>query len=497
MSSQSLYSASAQPQELIKQGLAAIQKRDFHLADACFQEAAEKSGPDVYHSIGTAEAAIPGRELRAICWLAAYLAANPQASNATETKAAIEALDVKRREKTLQLIQRYADAQAEENRKDAAQTSSSAGPPRLWTNGPTRGEEARDHALQELAYQWERILDFVSARRVIGMILWDGTKTDAITTLVGAESNEVSNRFEAGDLAGAATLLADAQKDAANSPRVDYDATYRIAMTKLQIARDLIAAGNLPDARGYIASLSNEKNPEVIGSIATTEIVMARAQLKSGNAAAARATLAEAAKIIVTVNHPRSPLKYELLRDLADAQYQAGDLAGTRLSLVTAAPLTAIYNDADQIRLKMIETQLKIGDMDGALKTAALIKDSVMNAKALLEIAAPPKPDVSPTYSPPFPSQYLAIPPGSPARPVVTAAQWINLLELNLDAPCFTAFPDDSDCTAIGAEIQKEPIRLARHAGPLAPMQSLALVTRRMVRAQVEVGRLLKLQFGP
>ena len=494
----------AAPPDPARQGLTAIDARDYQQADACFADAADKAGPVAYDIIGEAEAAIPGRELRAISWLSAYLAANPNSPNAAKTKAVIDALDARRRQKTLDLILRFANAEAEKNREDNIKAAATGGPIREWTNGPTHAEEARDKVLQSLAYRWEQIPDFDAARLVINMMLWDGTKTDAITTLVTAESDEAAKRFAAGDVDGSAKLLAAAQKDMASSPRVDAFAGYRVAVTELQDARVLIGSGKLDEARPFIAAASGitvgqDWEAETMGAVATMDIVLARAQIKSGDVAGAKATLAGVTKLATTINHPGSPLKYTLLRDLADAQTDAGDLAGARQSLSTAAPLASIYNDADRSRLEVVDAQIKIGDFDGAKATVGLMKDAVYIAKAQREMATPPKPakpgDPMPLL-PPFTSRDLAMAPALPPRPIVTATQWIALLELDLDAPCFTAFHDDSDCDAIASEIEKEPVRLARGVSP-HPVDSLEIVTRRMVDAQVDVDKLLKAQFGP
>jgi hypothetical protein len=301
-------------------------------------------------------------------------------------------------------------------------------------------------------------------------------------------------------MAGAEELLAVTQKDAYGSPHLDYDATYIIAMTKLQFARHFIAAGDLPSARTYLTSLSNEKMAEVVGGLATTEIIMARAQMKSDDSVGARATLSQAANIAANIQQNGSPVKYGVLRDLADAQTLAGDIVGARAALTIAAPLAYIYSDSSQTQLGIVEAQLKIGDVEGAQKTAELMKDTDIKAKAMREIADPPKvvkPDPTAVPFPPLPSQYLALPSNEPALPPVKAEQWIALLELSFDAPFFTAFADDSDVNAMAAEIQKEPVRIALHAGPLDQLQSLTLVTNRMVDAQIEIDRMLKLQFGP
>lgn len=63
-----------------------------------FFEEARKLAPEapvIYLNLGLAESRIPGRELRAIAWFGAYLAANPTAPNAAAVKEQIAVLDVK------------------------------------------------------------------------------------------------------------------------------------------------------------------------------------------------------------------------------------------------------------------------------------------------------------------------------------------------------------------------------------------------------------------
>jgi len=501
----------ATPQaKLIAQGMAAVRSGDYQSADDDFRDAVERSGPGAYREIGAAEAASSGRELRAVCWFAAYLAAEPQAPDAAQTRETIAQLMKQRREKTLQLIQRFAELGPPPPVPPGAAITNPYLQAPNWDNGPTRAQEAHEDVLRDLAYRWDTIGDFDAARRVTGMmgaIGWVGSKSDACTTLVRAESDEAVRRYEAGDIDGSARLLADAEKDDATTfPGIypDEDRPYGIAMAQLRIARDLAAKGKFDEARQLIATTTdnpeNETNEETKGSIATTKIVLARAQLKAGDGEGARATLVDAARIALTINKPGEALKLETLRDLADAETEAGDLDGARAALTAAVPLVVIYNDVDHARLEIVTAQLKAGDKDGAQKTAARMTDPDLKAKARQEIATPPAPpkpgDQSPF--PPFPSQYLAaMPPGEPPHNVVEVAQWMNLLELNLDAPCFTAFPYDSDVIAIAQAIQQEPVRRDRQAPVPDLPTALEIVSRRMIAAQMVVERLRKTQFGP
>jgi hypothetical protein len=492
----------SEPPPQVARGLDALAKGDYQTADDDFRDAVQSSGPEAYHAIGTAEAAIPGRELHAMCWLAAYLAAEPHAANAAEVRAAIAALEAKRREKTFLLLQCLANAPV---------TSANPAENRpQWDNGPTRAEDARDETMRNLASSWDATGDFDTGRRIVGIIHWEGAKSDALTALVRAECDEASRRFEAGDSEASARLLAAAEKDNGTvfvtlAPDPKSERTYAINMARLEMARDLIAAGKLDQARHFVAivanGMENDNNADTVASIATAEIVLARAEIKAGDKSGARATLVDAARFTQAIKQNGSPLQLQTLLDLADAQTEASDLAGARASLTTALPLVVIYNDPDHSRLDVVKAQLKAGDKDGAQKTVALMTDPALKARALQAIAAPPSPSPNPgdqpDLTPPLPSQYLALPRGEPPHPAVTAAQWLSLIELNLDAPCFTAFRDESDPAAVANAIEQEPVRLAHHAGALNSVESLELVSRRMVEAQVTVDRLLELQFHP
>lgn len=75
-------------QEAVNKGIIAAKVPDYLLAIRHFEEA-RKLAPDapvVYLNMGLAESRIPGRELRAMAWFGAYLAAYPDAPNAAAVK---------------------------------------------------------------------------------------------------------------------------------------------------------------------------------------------------------------------------------------------------------------------------------------------------------------------------------------------------------------------------------------------------------------------------
>jgi tetratricopeptide (TPR) repeat protein len=347
-------------QTAVDQELAAMQKQDFMQANQCLQKACEKApAADVYASLGEAEANIPGRELRAICWLGAYLAAKPTAVDSAAVRNEIDLLQSKSRAKILAVIQSAEDGV------------------RQMPSG-----EPRDRALQSLAAIWESWGDEARAQKVIDLINDPSPKSDAFTTLATAYAEKAGKQFEAGDLSGSEDSLASAQIAAQQPhlmyPRSDWFPQYRIAMAHLVIARQQIRNGDFPGARASMAvaqgiadSITDEWRSETEGEIATTEIGMGRVQLKSGDTAGSRESFAQALKLADLVQ--RANEKYELLMDMADAQTKAGDFEDARASLAAALPLVTVYNDAGHARMEIVRAQVKAGDWVAAQKTADLI----------------------------------------------------------------------------------------------------------------------------
>jgi tetratricopeptide (TPR) repeat protein len=99
-------------QDALKKGIIAAQQQDYLQAIRFFQDA-RKIAPDaseIYFDLGLAESKIPGRELRAICWFEAYLAANPNAPNAAAVRVQIHTLDVNNTSNFSRLVKAMQDA---------------------------------------------------------------------------------------------------------------------------------------------------------------------------------------------------------------------------------------------------------------------------------------------------------------------------------------------------------------------------------------------------
>lgn len=76
-------------------GYAAAKQKDYAEALLHFEKAraSTPNAPEIYYNLGLAEARIPGRELRAVVWLGAYLASDPGAPNAPAIRKQIADLE--------------------------------------------------------------------------------------------------------------------------------------------------------------------------------------------------------------------------------------------------------------------------------------------------------------------------------------------------------------------------------------------------------------------
>lgn len=150
----SLAEVPPEAQPAFNKGIFAAQQQDWRLAALSFQEARRSApnSPELLYNLGLAESKMPGRELRAIAWLAAYLAANPKAANAPAVNALIDQLQLKSESNVIRLITTMQNA--------AAQLPSTEG----------HAIYLRDDALETVSHRWEDIGDFDAAQSTIDLI---------------------------------------------------------------------------------------------------------------------------------------------------------------------------------------------------------------------------------------------------------------------------------------------------------------------------------------
>ena len=99
-------------QEALNKGIIAARVPDYLLAIRYFEEARKLAphAPVVFLNMGLAESRIPGRELRAIAWFGAYMAAYPDAPNAAAVREQIGTLEVRNQSNVSRFIKTVQDA---------------------------------------------------------------------------------------------------------------------------------------------------------------------------------------------------------------------------------------------------------------------------------------------------------------------------------------------------------------------------------------------------
>jgi tetratricopeptide (TPR) repeat protein len=142
----------------IQEGKDAAQKKDYLSAIGYFKQAHDLAldAPEIYGYLGLTESKIAGRELRAIAWFGAYLAANPRAANAAAVNQTIAELLRTSEKNTSLLMKSWEDAVM--NMPDSAD------------RGPHTNGYRRDYALANVGmwHAWYGDLD--DARRIAGLI---------------------------------------------------------------------------------------------------------------------------------------------------------------------------------------------------------------------------------------------------------------------------------------------------------------------------------------
>ena len=118
-------------QQALDKGIIAAKVSDYPLAIRFFEDARKLAPlvPVIFMNLGIAESKMPGRELRAIAWFGAYLAASPDAPNAAAVKQQIAVLDVKNQSNVSRLIKTVQDAA---NQKSAHKSENLCLVARLW-----------------------------------------------------------------------------------------------------------------------------------------------------------------------------------------------------------------------------------------------------------------------------------------------------------------------------------------------------------------------------
>ena len=225
-------------QEALDKGIIAAKVPDYLLAIRFFEEARKiaPAAPIIYLNLGLAESRIPSRELRAIAWFGAYLAAYPDAQNAVAVREQIAVLDVRNQSNISRLIKSVQDAS---NQMLMARKQSRASR-LLKEQQDSFNRDDADSGLDVVAALWANAGDIAAAFRtadlIQGEIFKDSAKSEIATTQAevgdsagalktadriqdvnrksGAQMAIAAVQLKAGDIAGAKTTLVSALKTA-------------------------------------------------------------------------------------------------------------------------------------------------------------------------------------------------------------------------------------------------------------------------------------------
>jgi tetratricopeptide (TPR) repeat protein len=175
-------------QQAIQNGKDAAQQKDYLAAIGLFEQAraAAPNAPEIYGYLGVTESKISGRELRAVAWYSAYLAANPKAGNAAAVNNAIAEL-MKASENNISLLMKTWETAV-------------ASMPDSADRGPHTNGFRRDFCWENVGtwYAWYGSIE--DARRIANAIPSPGMAGGVFDAIIDTQ-------LRAGDMAGAKRTL--------------------------------------------------------------------------------------------------------------------------------------------------------------------------------------------------------------------------------------------------------------------------------------------------
>ena len=364
-------------QAALDKGIIAAKVPDYPLAIRFFEEARKiaPTAPVIFMNLGIAESKMPGRELRAITWFGAYLAALSDAPNAAAVKEQIAVLEVKNLSNISRLIKAVQDTatQVTGDSKDlnlvyVAGLWAKAGDIAAALRTAELIGDRRGQAQQHIAAVQAKAGDIAGAQKTAGLIQQPPYLVDAQLAVADAQ-------IRTDDIAAAQATLASALRTA-DLIKVPYEKM----RNQIKIAEVQIAAADSAGARKTLAAALRTGNLTEKGSWAPY-FSIATAQVKAGDIAGAL----KAADLIQDGYQ-----KSDAQQAIAKAQIATGDFPGAQKTLASSLRTIAPLPDASvrNARLTILGwTQLDVGDIAGAQRTADLIRTIPDQSAARYRIA--------------------------------------------------------------------------------------------------------------
>ncbi len=434
-------------QAAYERGTAAAEQGEWALAVKYFNEAqkAAPESPEVLFNLAFACSNAGGRDILAIAWFRAYLAAAPDAPDAPEVRKEIVNLEVKVEAAMQKLIRggkemaagivddddddfnwksyAYRDiAIAQVTMHDMAGAKETV----ALIPGPDDGRESNVYSV--MALRLADAGDFAGAKEAakqvkaafgfMPAIYWRGNAYKYIAaaqakegdiagaketaTLIGTEDlfddywksvaflDVASAQAKSGNRAGAKESIEVAKRAGARITDADayrFQAYEHIAQTQLDV-------GDAAGARESLA-VAKEAAARIEWSKHTQYIRLAELQARAGDTVAAQESIALAKKAMAQITNDRDLPK--VYSNIATAQAEAGDIAGAQESIALAKEAAARitgHADMSEAYSSIAKVQAKAGDIAGAQESialaeeeAALYKESYGNARAYSEVA--------------------------------------------------------------------------------------------------------------
>lgn len=376
-----LYDVASPEREFFEKGTAAAKQGDYPGALVSLNEALTHApyAADIHYNMGLAESMIKGRELRAIAWLGAYLAARPDAPNAQAVKEQIATLQA-RSTVTLRGLGQLAEDVANDFKSGYHHYNSLYRASGVWAGiGDTEALERilslisdpdhKGYALRLLVDAHLEVHDFAAAERYSELIQDMFTKCKAQAGIAEA-------RVKAGDTDGARQTLAVLQAGVG----LVKDAYYRSTLLA-KIAEVQIKLGDVAAAKGTLAAAKESiALYDLCYSVVEAQCLIAEAEVRAGDVASAEETFVAARK------------NADQLRDgttwgyIAASRARTGDIAA---ALENLELMRALGQTGDSARLAIIEAQIKNGDVEGAQEILlGVSKYSRESAQALIDGSA-------------------------------------------------------------------------------------------------------------
>lgn len=366
-------------QEALDNGILAAKVPDYVLAVRYF-EAARKIAPDapvIYFNLGLAESKMPGRELRAICWFSAYLAAEPNASNAGSIREQIAMLRIKSQSDLAKLLRTLEDSTQKDDIKlsEVIELLAASGDfeNALRLAVLPSGEYFRADALRVIAVEQAKAGDMTEGLKTISSIQVPIYQNKAFLDIADLQHDQ-------GDVTGLERSLASAQRavEQISEPSQKCDELSHLARFQIKIG-DLAGARNtLSEAQATAASITAAHTSLYHESRAMLRAFVAKDQLDAGDEVGAKQALLFAFKDSEQITDPveRAGRQYDIFR----VQTDAGDLDNAlQTSKAVQRSLDAVSDPARKQylivpygagRVVFVQAQAKAGDIKGALKTA-------------------------------------------------------------------------------------------------------------------------------